>query len=106
MAENQVIIPYLVAYFDRAERAKRYTMPGFIARELASYYIAKQKQDTTEAYYYGVIKGARRRIKQIKRQVTPMTDIDKAQRLYQEAINLQATIDEAEKWLNTPTNTN
>lgn len=62
------ITPYLVTYFNQQDRAKRLTVPGFMARELASYYHAQQRQLAKELVTGSVKVGALKRIrKQIKK---------------------------------------
>ena len=68
-------------------------------RVLLTQYQAKEADELTTlkttAFYLGVIRGARKRIKQIKRIVTADTPIDEAQRLYSEALLLEAQIKQA-----------
>lgn len=53
-----------------------------------------------KAFYLGVIKGARRRLRQIKRIVTTNTPLNEAQMLLQEAVTLQQEIDKAIEAIN------
>ena len=68
-------------------------------RVLLSQHQAKQSSELTTlaetAFYLGVIRGARKRIKEIKRIVKESTPIDEAQRLYSEALLLEAQIKQA-----------
>jgi HPt (histidine-containing phosphotransfer) domain-containing protein len=100
MAENQVIIPYLVAYFDRAERAKRYTMPGFIARELASYHVLQQKKLAgeliTESIKLQAIKKIQRQVKRLVKQAESL----QGDELRQVGAQIEKLQEQAESWLN------
>lgn len=45
MTNNQAlqIAPYLVGYFARQDRARCFTIPGLITREITSYYFTRQR---------------------------------------------------------------
>lgn len=70
------ITHYLIAYFDRQDRAKGLSLPDFMARELTSYYHARQKklvgELVTEAIRVGTLKGIHRKIKKLLRQAEKM----------------------------------
>ncbi len=66
-------------------------------RGLLWYYNIKQQEIATKSFYYGVIIGCRKRLKQIKKQVKIDTPIEQAQMLYREALVLQEQIVKAEK---------
>lgn len=65
-------------------------------RGLIWYYNTKRQEMAIKSFHYGVIIGARRRIKQIKRKVKADTPIAEAQRLYQEALILRQQIDKSQ----------
>ena len=72
-------------------------------RVLLSQYQAKEASEITTlkttAFYLGVIRGARKRIKQIKRIVNADTPIEEARRLYAEAVMLQEQVNRASRVL-------
>lgn len=74
MEESEVmqITPYLIAYHDRQDRAKRFTAPGFMARELASYHHARQREIAKEvvagAVKVGTLKAIRKQIRKLLKQ--------------------------------------
>jgi hypothetical protein len=101
MAENQVIIPYLVAYLDRAERAKRYTMPGFIARELASYHVIQQQKHLageliTESLKLQAIKKIQHQVKRLIKRAESL----QGDELRQVGTQIEKLQEQAESWLN------
>ena len=73
-------------------------------RVLISQYQAKESSEVTTlattGFYLGIIRGARKRIKQIKRIVNEDTPIDEAQRLYLEALMLQEQVKQASEIIN------
>lgn len=66
-------------------------------RGLLWFYNTKKQDIAIKSFHYGVIIGARKRIKQIKRTVKPDTPIAEANRLYQEALALQQQIEKSQE---------
>ena len=77
-----------------------------MTRELVSYYFDRQRQDlktvTTKSFYLGIIRGARKRMRQIKKLVTLDTPINEAHKLYDEMLFLQDQIAKASNVINPP----
>lgn len=101
MEQNQVIqiTPYLVGYFDRQDRAKRLTSPGFMTRELTSYHQVRQQEVAqelvTSAIKTETLKGIRKEIKRLMRKAEKMQGDDlrrigaRIEALYRKAEQLQ-----------------
>lgn len=104
MEQDQVmqITPYLITYFNQQDRAKRLTVPGFMTRELASYYHTQQqriaKELVTGSVKVGVLKGIRKQIRKLlgraeKAQGDDLRKIGaEIERLYQQAEALSGAI--------------
>lgn len=100
MEQNQVmqITPYLVGYFDRQDRAKQLTTPGFMARELASYYHTQQKEIAqelvTEAVKVGSLRAIQKQIKKLVRQAQKAQGAE----LREIGAKIEALQEQAERW--------
>lgn len=53
-----------------------------------------------KSFYLGVIREGRKKAKQIKQKITPDTSLEEAQKLYQEYLALQDTINSAIEAIN------
>ena len=102
MEQDQVIqcTSYLVGYFDQQDRAKRLTTPGFMSREIASYYQTQRRkmaqEVVTSAVKVGTLQEIRKRIKRLVRKA------EKAQgdELRKIGAEIEELYRQAEQWRN------
>lgn len=66
------ISPFLVCYFNRQDRARRFVTPGFMTRELSSYYATEQRKQAQalldSALKVRMLKNIQKQIKQLLRR--------------------------------------
>lgn len=97
MEKDANFIACLALYQSKRDKAIGLHHVTSAQQGLLWYYKVLQQREYMKAFHYGVIKGARARIKQIKKQVTKDTPIRKAQLLLNEALNLQKQIETSQK---------
>lgn len=103
MAQNQDNLNFIAAlalYQHRRDNALGLTHLTGAQRGLIWYYNETLRNKLTKAFHYGIIQGARQRIKEIRKTIKKTTPIEVAERLYKEALVLEQQIEKSSEIIN------